>query len=257
MYKVFIADDEPFILDGLYHIINWEEQDLEIIGTAVNGHDALEKMKTLKTDILITDIRMPETDGLELIRKTKEINPGTKFIIMSGYDDFEYLKECIKLGIENYLLKPINQEEFLSTLVNTVAKIENGLFKKLYLNEDISCIKTVKNINPLVKRVIEYIHSNYQEDISIKTLASKANTNANYLGQLFRNETGEFFSDYLNLYRMNKAKEMLLNTKFKSSEISSLVGFSDPTYFYKMFRKYIGCSPNEFKCYHLFEENEK
>jgi two-component system, response regulator YesN len=252
MYKVFIVDDEPLILEGLHHIINWEAQELEIIGTAINGNDALEKMKTLKVDIILTDIRMPETDGLELIRKTKETNPCIKYIIMSGYDDFEYLKECIKLGIENYLLKPINQEELLSTLVNTVDKIENDLFKKSYLNNDTSSLELIRNMKPIVKRVIEYIHCNYQIEISIKLLASKTNTNANYLGQLFREETGESFSNYLNLYRINKAKDLLLNTKFKSSEISSLVGFSDPTYFYKMFRKYIGCSPNKFKSYHAF-----
>ncbi len=101
--------------------------------------------------------------------------------------------------------------------------------------------------NPLVNRVLEYIDLNYNKDISLKILALKLNTNANYLGGLFKEETGELFSDYLNNFRINKAKDFLVNTKIKISEISGKVGYTDLAYFFKLFKKSIGVSPKVYR----------
>lgn len=121
MFKIFIADDEPFIIEGLYDIVDWPELGMEIVGQAENGLDAVEALKRIPADILITDISMPKMNGLDLIRSTRDFLPDLKVIVLSGYDDFAYLKEGMALGIENYLLKPINLEEFKATL-HTVAE---------------------------------------------------------------------------------------------------------------------------------------
>ncbi|WP_310831451.1 response regulator transcription factor [Paenibacillus pedocola] len=123
MYKVFIVDDEPFIIEGLYDIVDWAGMGMEIVGRAENGQEALEALSSLRADILITDISMPMMNGLDLIRAVRGLQPGLKVIILSGYDEFGYLKEGMTLGIENYLLKPINLEEFKATLNNTVEKL--------------------------------------------------------------------------------------------------------------------------------------
>ncbi|MCE3198849.1 response regulator transcription factor [Paenibacillus sonchi] len=123
MYKVFIVDDEPFIIEGLYDIVDWAGMGMEIVGRAENGQEALEALTSLRADILITDISMPLMNGLDLIRAVRKLQPGMKVIILSGYDEFGYLKEGMTLGIENYLLKPINLEEFKATLSNTVEKL--------------------------------------------------------------------------------------------------------------------------------------
>ncbi len=135
MYKILIVDDEPFILDGLRHIIDWEEYDLEIIGEASYGSEALEIIDKNNIDILITDIRMPFMDGFELIRQIRERDLDIKCIILSGYDDFSYVKEAVQLGIENYILKPISKGELISTLLATQKKIENDLQKKARITE--------------------------------------------------------------------------------------------------------------------------
>ena len=127
MYKVMIVDDEPVILDGLRLVVQWEEFGLKIAGEARNGLSALELLSQSKFHILITDIRMPEMDGLELIRKARKIDRNLKIIILSGYNDFEQVRDAAKLGIENYLLKPVDEEELASTLVDTVNKIDNEL----------------------------------------------------------------------------------------------------------------------------------
>ncbi|WP_308638290.1 response regulator transcription factor [Paenibacillus silvisoli] len=123
-YRVFIVDDEPFIIEGLYDIVDWAGYGLEIVGNAGNGRAALELLKHTPADLLITDISMPLMDGLELIRGARELKPELKVIVLSGYDEFAYLKEGMRLGIENYLLKPINLEELKSTLASTVNKLD-------------------------------------------------------------------------------------------------------------------------------------
>ena len=514
MFKVLIADDEPFILDGLRHIIQWEEHGLEIAGEATNGIEALEILKTTKVHILITDIKMPKMNGLELLKRVRELYPEIKSVILSGYDDFVFLKEAIKLEIENYLLKPVLKDELSSTLLNITDKIESELYKQislregagiirnnllcrlvsnnisenelaekssflninldykryaagivkiLYENTDkglisfaannicseltgienqgisfcdlngdviilfmkdnlertniyhivsecvrnirkslnidvfatignlqsdlknihISCkiakelleyhlilpsnsivdyeqvekltfereksisinyellklhlaakdkqvilefissifgqvqrskgvtpsdlqniaIEVLFNMNnivkslkgnttaffeslkvefssiykaksygelrsyfesvadkyidflcleeekssPVVKQVCNYICQNYSKDISLKLLSNNYNVNTAYLGQQFKKETGELFSDYLNRIRIEKAKELLSTTLLKTNEIAEKVGYIEPNYFYRAFKKFTGLSPSEYR----------
>lgn len=125
MYKVFIVDDEPFIIEGLYDIVDWSSFGMEIVNHAGNGQAALQALSSQPVDILITDISMPLMNGLDLIREARRVQPEMKVIILSGFNEFEYLKEGMQLGIENYLLKPINVEELESTLRNTASKLDH------------------------------------------------------------------------------------------------------------------------------------
>ncbi|MGR6545627.1 response regulator [Paenibacillus tundrae] len=143
MYKVFIVDDEPFIIEGLYDIVDWSSFGLEIVNHAGNGQAALEALSSQSVDILITDISMPIMNGLDLIREARRLQPEVKVIILSGFNEFEYLKEGMKLGIENYLLKPINVEELESTLTNTASKLDRAVPPKL--NNDAYGIQILKD----------------------------------------------------------------------------------------------------------------
>ncbi len=131
MYKVMIVDDEPLILKGLRAIIDWQQLGLQITSQAASGEQAMEAFLEEETDIIITDIRMPGMSGLELIETVRSIDPGVKFIVLSGYDDFQYVKEGMKYGIENYLLKPIDVEELEATLRAVIVKLANVLQQQL------------------------------------------------------------------------------------------------------------------------------
>ena len=132
MYNVFIVDDEPFIIEGLYDIVDWSSFGMEIVNHAGNGQAALQALSAQPVDILITDISMPIMNGLDLIREARRVQPDLKVIILSGFNEFEYLKEAMQLGIENYLLKPINVEELESTLRNTASKLDQAPAKTSY-----------------------------------------------------------------------------------------------------------------------------
>jgi two-component system response regulator YesN len=116
MRSVMLVDDEPLIVQGMQAIIDWDDNNMQIAGTACNGMEALAKLDGEPVDLVITDIMMPHMTGLELIREVKARNPYTKFIILSGYEEFNYVREGMALGVENYLLKPVNIDELEATI---------------------------------------------------------------------------------------------------------------------------------------------
>lgn len=124
MYKVLLVDDEYMIIKGLEKLIDWEALGLELAGTASNSKEAYEFSKNNHIDIVVTDVNMPFMDGIEFVKKTQSENLNFYVILLSGYQEFEYVKEGIQLGVENFLLKPIDKNMLNQTLENTVQKLE-------------------------------------------------------------------------------------------------------------------------------------
>ncbi|WP_025027138.1 response regulator transcription factor [Caldalkalibacillus mannanilyticus] len=130
MIRVMLVDDEPLILEGLRYIIDWESMGFEIVATARNGQEALELSRVLPFDLLITDINMPELTGLELIEALNMEKSHIKTMILSGFQEFDLVKKGLKLGIENYLLKPIQETELVSSLLHVKEKINRTLLEE-------------------------------------------------------------------------------------------------------------------------------
>ncbi|RED58550.1 response regulator transcription factor [Cohnella lupini] len=141
MYKVWLVDDEPFISEGLIDAVDWSAFGLEIVGIAEDGEDALTRMRQVPADILITDISMPVMNGLELIRHARAFLPHLKVIILSGFNEFDFLKEGMRLGIENYLLKPIRFEELEATLSDAVNKLNADKPEQVYGKDEIGILR--------------------------------------------------------------------------------------------------------------------
>lgn len=120
MYKILIVDDEPMVIHGLCRQIDWESYSLELAGTAENGESALSILKQKAIDILFTDICMPKMDGLTLISTAKQQNPFLRSVVISSHTEFDYVKKALLLGVENYLLKPIDQMELDKTIEKTI-----------------------------------------------------------------------------------------------------------------------------------------
>ena len=121
MIKLFLVEDEYAIREGIKKSVHWEEEGYELVGEAPDGEVALPKILESRPDILITDIKMPFMDGLELSRQVKEKLPDIKIIVLSGFDDFNYAKQAISIGVEEYILKPVTEESLLEVL-NKVSK---------------------------------------------------------------------------------------------------------------------------------------
>ena len=130
-YSIILADDEPHILFGMKNGINWEELGFEVVGTAQNGKEALELMEEYRPDLLISDIKMPFMDGLELSKIIHESYMSTKIILFSGWDDFEYARLAISYGVSEYVMKPINYDEMKKLLIDMHEKLEKEYAEKL------------------------------------------------------------------------------------------------------------------------------
>ncbi len=133
MFKVFLADDEIVVREGIRNNFPWEETEFSLLGEAPDGEMALAMVQDIKPDILITDIRMPFMDGLELCRALKAIMPWMYIIIISGYDDFAYAREAISIGVREYLLKPVSVQELKQVLFRIGEEIRNEKLKQANL----------------------------------------------------------------------------------------------------------------------------
>ena len=124
MYKVFVVDDEIVIREGLRNNFRWEENGFSLVGEAPDGEIALPMIRDEKPDILITDIRMPFMDGIALCKEVRRVMPWMQIVILSGFDSFEYAKQAISLGVQEYLLKPISSDELKRVLGRLSERIE-------------------------------------------------------------------------------------------------------------------------------------
>lgn len=151
MIKVLLIDDEPFVTKALRVLIDWEKYGFTICGEAGDGENGLKIIEELKPDLVITDIRMPKMDGLELIKYcSKNLKRRTKFIILSGYGDFKYAQQAMKYGVKDYLLKPIDEDELIEMLISIKAEIEEELKQQLLLEKG-NIITINRNIENILK----------------------------------------------------------------------------------------------------------
>lgn len=240
MLKVLIADDEEIIREGLKKVIDWTMYDFEICGDAVNGKDALNKIRELKPNLVITDIKMPGMDGLELFEALKNENIPCKKIILTGYSDFEYAKKSIDLGVSAFLLKPVDSED----LIKKIKKLRNEINEEITLTKILNFDHHADQPEQCINEIKAYVIKHYYEKLTLRFLADKFGYNPDYLGKLFKSSTGEYFTDFLDFIRIEMSVK-LLKKGMKVYEIAELVGYGDVNYFYRKFMKYKKVSPSK------------
>ena len=151
MYKVMLVDDEDMEREGMAAIIPWEKLDMQLIDTAWNGVEGLEKIQMQKPDIVITDIKMPVMDGIELIRRCREVLPGIMFVVLSGYGEFDYTSRAMEQGVKYYVLKPCDEEKMVETLTKAVKDLDQQRQKQSKVKEYRS---TLERMMPRAKEQI-------------------------------------------------------------------------------------------------------
>ena len=242
MYKVVIADDEVWIGFGIKKLIHRSGLPFEVVGEAPNGIKASDMVKQVKPDILITDIRMPGMNGLELMKKLLEEGYMLKVVFISGYAEFEYAKEALRMGAFDYLLKPV-EEEGLTAILERYIEIREKKRKETDTEEEMD--SSVRDSR--VKKIIEEINQRYTEKISLGDLADGCGLSIGHLSTLIKKETGQSFSEYITGKRMEDAKKLLCREELSIDDIADMVGYHDYFYFTKAFKKYMGMSPSMYR----------
>ncbi len=233
--RIVIVEDEFRIRQGLSNLINKVDMGCRVIGEAENGYEGIKMIRDMEPDIVITDIRMPKIDGLEMIEKIKEMGIDCVFVILSGYADFEYARTGIRLGVKEYLLKPA-----------TISDVKELLKKLTCQEEEQAEDARMQEYSAAVKEMVSVIEENYGMRLGLDSFADKFRLTPEYLSNLFAKETGMTFSNYLKKIRMEKAKELILNTDMKIYEVACSVGYPDQKYFSKVFKEYAGVSAKQY-----------
>lgn len=235
--KVVLVDDEIMIREGFKKLFDWEAHDCEVVGEAADGMEALSRIDTLKPDVVIMDINIPIMNGLKVIQTSRARYPDMAFIIVSGYDDFSYCREALRMQITDYILKPVNYEEFGACI--------DRLKIALYEKKETEVIEEQEE-RPIAG-IIRYMQEHLEEEISLNILAEKFHLSSQYISQLFKNEIGVNFLSYLTSIRMERAKKLLISTSFSIGEISVQCGYGDYRVFTRTFKKTEGSTPSQYR----------
>ena len=235
--RVLLVDDEIMIREGFKRLFDWEAHDCQVVDEAADGMEALAKIDALQPDIAIMDINIPIMNGLKVIQMSRLKHPDTAFVIVSGYDDFSYCREALRLQITDYILKPVNYEEFGTCIDN----LKIALFQRRTTRQD------VPQGERTIHGITRYLQEHLAEEISLSVLAEQFHLSAQYISQLFKSEIGVNFLAYLTNIRMEKAKQLLLSTSLSIAEVSEQSGYGDYRVFTKVFKKSEGVTPSQYR----------
>ncbi len=246
MYKVVIIDDEPVIAEGLSKGIHWEKWDCQVVATAENGQGGIEIIQRECPDILFSDIRMPGMDGLTMIAALKSEHPDMQITILTGFRDFEYAREAIRLGVTRFLLKPSKMEELEEAID---AMIKNLSVRKEIVEEEKEEEEPeeIAAGSFIAQNAVKYIEENYMEKLKLSDVADQVYVSQWHLSKILNRHVEKSFSDILNHVRIEKAKELLREPSLRIGDIAEKVGFLDMAHFSRVFKKQTGVSANEYR----------
>jgi len=238
MYNLLILDDEPLFRQYTRSVIDWQELGFEVF-EADNGKTGIDIVKSRDIALVFADINMPIMDGIEFGRIAKKIKPDIYIVIVSGYGEFEFTKKAIKIGVNDYILKPFSEEE----IKEVVYKIKDNLDKKY------GVIKGLKKKQGLMaENVKAYIALNFtRANLSVSEIARHFYVDSSYIRRVFKKAYNMSITEYILNLRMEKAKELLVENNFKLSVICEKVGFEDYNYFSRVFKRYCGISPKVYE----------
>jgi two-component system response regulator YesN len=259
MLKVVVIEDEITLRNGLLYTTPWETWGCEVIGYADNGLSGLDLIRKVRPDIVITDIKMPGLDGIEMIRQLGD-ESDAECILITGHSEFDYAKSAVDLGVLAYILKPIDDEELQRAVQKAVNRISERRKIGLALTEkpkevvgkvEQCLLPDAADRNRYLDLAIQFIHEHYRENIGLKDIADHLQISESYLTKLFRGKTSYTVIEFITQFRLKRAIDLLMDPNVKIYEIAEKVGYQDPRYFSTLFKKEMGFTPSEFRNYYL------
>ncbi len=250
MYNLLVVEDESLIRRGIRTFTDFEGLGIGGFFEAENGEEALEILHEQRIDLILADINMPKMNGLEFCRLAKELDPSVKIAILTGYDYLDYAIRAIKVGVDDYALKPFSRgdvQKLLFTLVEK--KKEADSFSAVRHAVDKLAEEAGSEGSPSIRAQMADILEQHLSDsgFSLGAMATELGYNISYLSTLFKRCFGGNFRDYLLDLRLERAKILLLSTQMKNYEIAEAVGIDDPNYFSVCFRRKFKKTPKEFR----------
>ncbi|MBC5735313.1 response regulator [Flavonifractor sp. DFI.6.63] len=255
MLTALIVEDESLMREYLMMNLNNIHNQWVAAACARDGIEATALLNEQHFDLVITDIKMPRMGGLELATHISSNIPNTDIILLTGYDEFNFARTAIRIGVADYLLKPLRDGELHSILDRLASKRNNSdmngdLTKNITLQSQAAVKSDVVAGNPniLIQRVRNYIERHYCEQISLSEVADLMDVNPTYLSSIFESEQGESYSKYVLRLRIERAALLLRTHPVGNiSDIATDVGYLSAKHFISVFKKYYGMTPSEFR----------
>ncbi len=243
MLKVLVVEDEEMIRKGIVLAVDWAALDCVVVGEAANGAEALKAVDRLNPSLIITDLKMPQMDGLEMLRRLRERGNNVYVIILTAYDSFTYAQSALRLGAVDFLLKPFHDGD----LEQAVTALRKRIGGEERADSALPGLKRGDK-SKYVLEAMDYIGAHYQDpNISISAIAQDLGISEGHLSHTFKKETDYTLLNYLTRYRVHKAMELLRDCRVKVYEVAAQVGYRDITYFSATFKKVTGVTPSEYQ----------
>ncbi len=245
MYRVMIIDDELPARRLLQASIDWKSLDMELAGEAASGIEAINIIDELRPDIVFVDISMPFMNGIEFTKVATKRYTDLMIIILTGFDDFEYARQCVRLPVIEYMLKPIVRQDVTEVLTKIKEKLDQHKTRAQEIGRDIT--------KSDIEQITQYLRNNFTDsNINLTSVAQHFGFNPSYFSRKFKQETGKSFIEFLINCRMERAIE-LAGTSEKMFCTANAVGIPDPNYFGRCFKKYTGISYSEYVNSHTLQ----
>lgn len=242
MYRVVLIDDERMIVEGLRRVIPWQDYGCEVAGTAEDAVSGAELIRELRPHIVFTDIRMPGQDGLTMLAGLRSEFPDMQVSVLTGYRDFSYAQEAIRLGVTRFLLKPSKLDEIKEALSAMTERLRALPAETAEENSD-----SQQAGHYLVRRALAYMQQHFTEKLTLSEVADACYVSQWHLSKLLNRYAGKSFNDILNSLRVEEAKRLLADPSLRIGDIGEMVGYADPAHFAKVFKKLTDMSANEYR----------
>lgn len=239
MYQVYMVDDDELILEEIVETVPWMDNGFAVAGYSSNPHTALEQILELRPDVIISDLKMPAMDGIEMIRILRERGLDCEFVMLSAYGTFEDSRAFFLLEGFDYILKPLQQAEIQIVL--------ERLSKKLADRQGKTSFPELRGVNSAFSEMVAYITENFSQKHTLRQLSARFNLNENYICNLFSKHYNSTLTRYVTELRMREALQMMKQTQKAFKEIAIDCGYTDYYYFCKVFKEYYGASPTQYR----------
>ncbi len=245
MYRVALVDDERLILEGLSRVVPWESLGCCVAGTASDGREGLALIRREQPDMVLTDIRMPNMDGLTMLAALHSEFPQMQMTVLTAYRDFDYAKRALTLGVCRYLLKPSKMDEiheavrFMAARLDALSPPEEGAEEESAEGGEAGSF--------IVNAALEYMRSHCAEHISLADVADHVYVSQWHLSKLINRHTGQSFFDLIGGMRIDRAKVLLADPAMRVHAVAEEVGYNDVAHFSKSFKRIVGKTPGEYR----------
>lgn len=255
---LLIVDDGQYVVEYLKHLLNWAKFGVNHIETTTNPTEARMLLDSDRFDIMITDIRMPEISGIDLLEHIHKRGLKTKVIFLSGYSQFDYAQKAIRFGALDYLLKPVDKEDMDQAMCQAVKSIGAHRSEPRDREDSAGHASNILTSTPdrsdrhcsgtdIVRAIRDYILGHLGDGLSLDELGGIVHLHPVYLSKLYKQETGENLSSYILRARLEKSAHLLEVSHLHVMDIARMVGYRKPQYFIKLFKELYGITPYQYR----------